>query len=562
MPGRRRPTYLRPMAESTINVPVLIVGAGPVGLSAALALSHAGVASLVVERRLTISPQPRARFVNARTMEIFRRLGVENEIRAAAIPDGIAGDVVWAPSLSAPEVRRVAIETFGPASGEPLSPAPGVCTSQDLLDPILHRAVLASGHGEVRFGSRVAKLEQTADGVLATCEEDAGKAHTKVRAAYVIGADGAHSTVREFAGIAMQGPAVLGNTINIHFRADLSLALRGRSINMAMILNPAQPGLLLNIDGDRTWTAQAIFMPAAGQRPEDFTVERCVQVVRTQVGLADLEVEILGIAPWSSAARVAERFSAGTVFLAGDSAQEMPPAGGFGMNTGIQEADNLAWKLAAGLAGQAGPGLLATYDVERRPVADWVTQQAFENLKSVGRSEAIDGGAPQVRLGRPEFFRERGMVFGAAYQSSAVVADGTDLPAVANPVTDYLPSARPGARAPHVWIEVEGRRTSTLDLFGRGFTLLIAGVDTPLKAAMNSGVGVLPVTVVECDDPRLAAAYGLEPGGAVLVRPDGYVGWRSAATPTAAGVVAALESILDQQGRHKASGVRTLTTVP
>jgi putative polyketide hydroxylase len=538
-----------------IDVPVLIVGAGPVGLTLALALERLGIRSLIVEQHHKVSPHPRARFVNARTMEIFRQLGIEPAVRAQAIPDGLASTVIWAPTLSAPEIRQVEIETLGPHSGEPFSPAPGLCTSQDLLDSVLHQAVLAGGRSEVRFGCRLVGLEQDRSGVKATCLDDGGSSST-VRAQYLVGGDGSRSTVRDLCGIAMQGPAALGHTINIHFRADLTPHLHGRPVNLAMIMNPAQPGLLLNIDGRQTWTAQAIFSPAAGQSPEEFDEDRCRMVVRAQVGDSDLDVQILGIAPWTSAARVAERFADGRVYLVGDSAQEMPPAGGFGMNVGIQEAHNLAWKLAAVVGGWARPNLLNTYGEERQPLGRWITEQALLNLQSVGRVESPDGSPQQVRLGRPEFFRERGMVFGAAYTSAAVIPDGTERPLVANAVTDYVPSATPGCRAPHVWIDLDGKRTSTLDLMGDGFVLIDTGSDPSESSRVEqiAADGRVPFRTAVCSDPALAQAYGLAPGGMALIRPDGHVGWRTAhGAASSAEILAALDSLLSRSDLESAA---------
>ena len=537
------------MPDDTLEVPVLIVGAGPVGLTMALVLSRFGIRSLIVERHHRISPHPRARFINARSMEIFRELGVESAVRALAVPEELASTVIWAPSLSAPEVRQVVIETLGSSSGEPFSPSPGVCTSQDLLDPVLVKELAAAGHSEVRFGCSLTGIAEDGAGVTAECVGQDG-AVTKIRAGYLVGADGPNSTVREVCGIAMQGPAALGHTINIHFRADLRAALRGRPVNLAMILNPAHPGLLLNIDGGQRWTAQAIFQPAAGQSAEDFDEDRCRQVVRAQVGIADLEVSILGVAPWASAARVADRLSEGRAFLVGDAAQEMPPAGGFGMNTGIQEAHNLGWKLAGVVRGWAHSDLLATYDLERLPLARWITEQALLNLRSVGRAENPAGGPPQVKLGRPEFFRELGMVFGAAYESSAVIPDGSEAPRVENPVTDYVSSARPGCRAPHLWVEVDGKRVSTLDLAGAGFALVEATTDNSRAGALEavaSRTGA-PVRAVACADTALATAYGLAAGGMVLIRPDGHIGWRAPAGAAGDEITKAVATILSREG--------------
>ncbi|MHB8630830.1 MAG: FAD-dependent monooxygenase [Candidatus Limnocylindria bacterium] len=488
---------------------------------------------MAIERHRAVSPVPRARFVNSRTMEIFRALGVEAAVRALAVAEEKVSLVIWAPSVTAEEVRRVTIETLGGPSGEPLSPAPGLTTSQDVLDPVLLRAVQESGNCEVRFDCRLSAIEQHDDEVFATyVEEKTGKV-VSLRSRYVVAADGARSTARELLGVPMEGPANLGHTVNIHFKADLSLALRGRGVNLAFILNPKEPGLLLNIDGERSWTAQALYSPAAGQRPEDYTEDRCRAVVRTQVGDPELAVEIIGTAPFAMAARVAARFAQGRVFLVGDAAHEMPPAGGFGMNTGVQAAHNLGWKLAAVLGGWAGEGLLRTYEEERRPVARWITDQALRNLASVGR--AADGRAtserPAIPLGRGEFFRERGMVWGAMYRGSAVVPDGSEPPTVENPVTDYVPCATPGCRAPHIWLDRSEGRRSTLDLWGPHFTLLTnAGGSAWISAVERiERTASLPLRAVECGDPAWADAYGVGPAGAVLVRPDGYVAWRSAA---------------------------------
>jgi putative polyketide hydroxylase len=324
----------------------------------------------------------------------------------------------------------------------------------------------------------------------------------------------------------MTGSSALGHQVNITFRADLRRALRGRPVNLAMILNPAERGLLLNIDGECTWTTQAIYAPEAGQAPDDYTDQRCVQVIRTHVGDPELEVQILRRAAWVSAARVAERFREGRVFLAGDAAHEMPPAGGFGMNTGFGDAHNLAWKLGAVLHGWGGADLLDSYDAERRPVAVWITEQTLRNLASVGRV----AGQETARLGRPEFFRELGLVFGTRYESTAVMPTSGDPPAPENPVTDYIPSGFPGCRAPHVWLDLDQNRVSTLDLLGPWFTALVSGNDDV------ADVGGVPLRTVHTGSAALYAAYGLGPGECALVRPDGHVAWRGPTQRAGAGL--------------------------
>lgn len=510
---------------------VLVIGAGPVGLTLALALARCGVKTTVIDRSIQISEHARARFINARGMEILHWVDadVESAVRAAAIPHDQASIVIWAPSLTGPEVQRVEIETLGPKSGEPLSPSPGVTTSQDRLDPILREAVRRSPVVDLRLGLNLVGIQQDASGVNARCVDDEGH-EIRLRTRYAVGADGARSTVRRQLGIEMLGSAALGHQINITFQADLQRALRGRPVNLAMILNPSERGLLLNIDAEGTWTTQAIYSPEAGQGPEAYTDERCVQVIRTHVGDPDLEVRLVRSAPWVSAARVAERFSQGRLFLVGDAAHEMPPAGGFGMNTGFGDAHNLAWKLAAVLQGWGGVDLLDTYDAERRPVATWITDQTLRNLASVGRV----AGQEKATLGRPEFFRELGMVFGARYESTAVVPDAGEPPTPTNPVTEYVPSGFPGCRAPHVWLDVDGQRRSTLDLFGPWFTALVADENGP------PDVGAVPMRTLHTVSERLLDLYKLRRGDCALVRPDGYVAWRGPTQHAGSGLASIL----------------------
>jgi hypothetical protein len=244
------------------------------------------------------------------------------------------------------------------------------------------------------------------------------------------------------------------------------------------------------------------------------------------------------------------------VFLAGDAAHHMPPTGGFGMNTGIQDVHNLAWKLAAVLGGWAGPPLLDTYDQERRPVGRAITEQALMNSASMGRLEA-DGRSSTGAFARPEFLNEQGMIFGAAYDSDAVVPDGTALPPLANPVTDYVPVARPGSRAPHMWLERDGGRLSTLDLYGQGWTLVAGPAGEPWIGAAGRVAAALGVRIDahavapagRLGDPegQWAKTHEVDEDGAVLVRPDGHVGWRSRSRGAAgeeAGLRGALHAIL------------------
>jgi hypothetical protein len=306
-------------------------------------------------------------------------------------------------------------------------------------------------------------------------------------------------------------------------------------------------GTFLTINGIDRWGFLVNSLAAYGYKASDFTPERSAEFVRTAAGVPDLDVKILGVVPWTASARVAERYRTGRIFLAGDAAHEMPPTGGFGMNTGVQDVHNLAWKLACVLRGAAGPRLLDTYHDERQPLGQTTTQQSLNNAISMGRLNRAAGTAGA----RPEYLNEQGMIFGAQYESSAVVPDGTAAPPVANPITDYVPSARPGGRAPHVWLERDGQRLSTIDLVGNGFVLLTSPAGTAWReAAERLGVRTLSIGDGELADPdgQWLETYGLDETGVALVRPDGYVGWRSRAMPAspAASLGEAMAGILGQ----------------
>ncbi len=430
------------------------------------------------------------------------------------------------------------MDTLIPDLSEGVSPTFGCTTSQEVLEPVLLRCSRQFNLGQVRFSSELTTFIQDGFGISATLLDREQGEQTQVRAQYLIGADGAHSRVREVLGIPMVGPGEMDHTMNILFQTDLSCRVADRSINLAFIQHPDAPGILLPIDGVHRWVFQAFYSPAAGQRAEDFMPERCMTLVRTAVGVPDLPVKVLRAAPWSSAARVAARFRQGRVFLAGDAAHQMPPAGGFGMNTGMQDVQNLAWKLAAVLGGWAGPALLETYEREREPVDRWTTEQTLRNLTSIRR---VGTGATEkdtsMHEGRQELFHEQGLIFGAAYESATVLPDGTAPPEVTNPVTDYAPTAHPGCRAPHIWLERAGQRLSTLDLFGTSFVLLAGRTGTAWcqAAAKVAHARRLPVHAFTVGaqgglvDPggSWATTYGVEQDGAVLVRPDGHVAWRA-----------------------------------
>lgn len=540
-PGRR--------ALKAIDVPILICGGGPVGLSAAVLLARLGVPSLLVERHPSTTDHPKARGFSARTMEVFRPWGIDASLRAEALPPS-AVRFIWVESLSGREIGRV--EPPRRAVPAPHSPTYGCMAAQDALEAELRRHAETYPNMSLRFSTELVAFEQDPDGVTVTLSDRrSGEVHT-VRAAYLIAADGASSRVREALAIPMLGPGEMAHNINIHFRAELGLWVRDRPA--AVYISSRGHGALSWAHGTDRWLNVRPYQPANGERPEDFTPERCREMVRQAVGVPDLPVEVINLAVWTLTAQVAERFQNGRVFLAGDAAHRFPPTGGFGANTGIQDAHNLAWKLAAVLHGWAGPKLLETYHEERRPVAQANTDFSVTNLRRwAAATQAIlsgDGGAVAAALKEQvKHLDSQGQGLGFWYASGAVVPDGTPPPPADS--QEYVPVARPGSRAPHVWLRsgtglercaIAARTrhgtggsafTSTLDFF----TLFTGAAgnhwrDAGRRAANEfqipfEAIGIGRGADFEDIEDNWAELYGLDAEGGVLVRPDGHVAWRS-----------------------------------
>lgn len=521
------------------------------GLCASIMLSYNGVSSLLVERHSGTSPYPKARALNSRTMEIFRQLGIETDVRRISLPPEDSGYAVWMKTLAdGRELSRKKMIAVGPdESYNSLTPTPGCTSSQDILEPLLLRAAQskfsASSNSQISFDTELVDLEQNFDGVSVVVTNHKTMEKKIINAKYVIAADGASSRVRDILGIRMVGADIPGFTINILFRADISRYIEGRSINMCIIRNQEAPearGVLAKLPVRDLWYFQASAGLALGHPSpikEGYSPERCKEIIRKVVGEDDIDLEVIRAVPWSTSAKYAERFAAGRVFLAGDAAHLMPVTGGFAMNTGIQEVHNLTWKIAMSVNGFAGTDLLASYSAEREPTGRWTVEEVFNNFKSLRLEEqqAQKNVPPASRLGvRPEYFNELGLIFGASYESTAVVPDGSREVQTLNRVTDYTPTARPGHRVPHLWfIKNDWSRVSTTDLIGP-FMLLLCGDEgvhwldaateiadrLPVKAHMVGHRGDLYMS----DNSSWPDAFGINLDGALLVRPDGYVAWR------------------------------------
>jgi putative polyketide hydroxylase len=547
IPGRIRPTsanttrWRRVMneradqAEHTIHkVPVLIVGGSLVGLSTSLFLGRLGVRHTLVERHSGTSIHPRGRGNNVRTMELFRVAGVEPAIHEAAAT--LAGNhgILQTPTLVG-DAGEWLFRQIDPGGGlARFSPSSWCLCSQNDLEPVLldHAARLG---GDLRFSTELLSFDVDPTGVTAVVKSRETGEHTTIRSDYLVAADGPRSPVREQLGIGQSGPGDLFHNISMTFRSrGLAEVVGDRHFIVCYLTNPDADGALLPVDNREEWVFHAPWHPEHGETLEDFTDERCIAHIRRAVGVPDLDVQITGRAPWHAAQRVAQAYRSERVFLAGDSAHEMSPTGAFGSNTGIQDAHNLAWKLAAVLEGWAGDGLLDTYDLERRPVAEATSARAA--ARSVEHSHPGyspppgTGGAPQRGI--------LNVTLGYRYPCGAVVDADPATPVVPDHLTL---TGEPGSRAPHLWVRHQGERISTLDLYERSLVLLSdADESMGWHEAANRVADELSVPLVSYrvgsgadaelvpeDGADWAELHGTTRGGAALVRPDGFVAWRS-----------------------------------
>ncbi|MFG2952472.1 FAD-dependent oxidoreductase [Streptomyces sp. NPDC048291] len=517
------------------QVPVLVVGGSLVGLSMSLFLGRLGVRHMLVERHSGTSIHPRGRGNNVRTMELFRRAGIEPDIKAAASLLADNHGILQTPTLVG-DAGDWLFKEIDPGGGlARFSPTGWCLCSQNDLEPVLRRAA-ESLTGDLRYFHELESFEQDPEGVTAYVRDrDSDRMYT-VRADYLVAADGPRSPVRGRLGIGQTGPGDLFANVSITFRSKLLQNTVGdRRFICCYLTDPEADGALLPVDNKERWVFHAPWHPERGETLDEFTEERLTRHIRRSVGVPDLDVEITGRASWRAAERVAERYADRRVFLAGDSAHEMSPTGAFGSNTGIQDAHNLAWKLAAVLDGWAGPGLLESYDAERRPVA--IATSARASARSVEHSHP--GFAPAPGVGADRRGGILNIVLGYRYPKGAVLGTDPDQPLVPNGMNL---TGQPGSRAPHLWLRREGERVSTLDLYERSLVLLSdaesAGgaawhaaarriADTERLRLDTYRIGAAGDLVYDAEDGDWAAAHGTTAEGAVLVRPDGYVAWRS-----------------------------------
>ncbi len=514
--------------------PVLIVGAGAAGLATSALLAKYGVRSLLVEKRPKIFIYPKARNLSFRSLEILRGLGLGDEVHAVA--DRVS-DMVVKPTLnSAEEKLAIDIEAFF-AGLDQLSPEPTVqYCPQSSLEPMLLADTRRRG-SEVRYGTELCSFEQDDSGVTVVLRDLQSAESETVRADYLIAADGVHSRIRESLGVTTSGYGALPIfVVFIYFRAPWRKFVPHLSDGDGVqVKNPDVDGIFLVAKDDLGMFITTYF-PGEGETAAQFTPQYCGEVLTKAVG-EQIDLEVIEAAAWQPYEQVADQFQCGRVFLVGDCGHTMPPFKAGGANTAIQSAHNLAWKLAAVLKGWAGAALLASYHAERHPVGRFAARQSLTG-PTVGLLRLQEQGPGLPPEEEASMFS---LLVGYQYRSAAVVSG---QPAAADPddvsLVDEL-RGQPGTRLPHVWVQQGGRRVSTLDVVGHGFTLLTGDGDSSwADAAASVSVDLrVPITVhhigsagdVRDVDDSWAQATGLSPDGALLVRPDDFVGWRADRLP-------------------------------
>ena len=500
---------------------VLIVGGSLVGLSAAAFLGHHGISAYVVEKHTGTSIHPRAGYFHVGTMEAYRRIGLEPELLELSHRQfGPDGGINLVESLAGEELAL-----FVPsinAGIEPYSPCKRFFMTQQSLEPLLHKRAAELG-ADLHYRSELIDFAQDADGVTVHVRDVGSGEIREIRAKYMIAADGNRSPVRQQLGIGMTGPGWLSDSITIYFKADCTQWLEERPMGVIYVLNADQRGFFrFEAGGKRGFlvvnTLGDLSLPGAKDVAGDISPDRCIALVRSAIGVPDIPVEIEDVAIWKAEAICADAYRKGRVFIAGDAAHVVPPTGGFGGNTGVQDAANLAWKMAMVLRGEAGEALLDSYEAERRPVGLLTVGQAYTRYMRRVTPEEVTDDTPPLR-------DEMTMELGQFYPSGAVVGGRTDdQPACLHP--DETRGA-PGSRVPYAWLT---ETVSTVDCANDGFAIL-HGPDGGAwaEAGADLATWALPHEALH--------RFGTGPAGALLVRPDGFVAARATDDANAAEVL-------------------------
>ncbi|MEU6415006.1 FAD-dependent monooxygenase [Microbispora sp. NPDC046933] len=586
--------------------PVVVVGGGPVGLTTSILLSRLGVRHAVFERHPGTSVHPKAVGLNQRTIEILRAAGLAKDIEAAAAPPHTVGRTAWYTSFGGPTPlhgRRIAVRDawgVGVYADEyaQASPARYTVLPQIRLEPILRAHAESSPLADVVFGACVTEVAAGRDDVTVTVEHADGTTR-RVRADYLVAADGGR-TVADRLGIRMIGPTNLVDMVSAHFGADLSGYLPDDGCLINWFVNPdfggsIGSGYLYHLG---PWSPEGVseeWVFACGfhaDDPERFDEEGMRGRIIRSLGLPDLDISLRSISHWYLQAVVAERFREGRCFLVGDAAHRIPPWGALGLNTGIQDAHNLVWKIAAALRDSSLKGLLDSYETERRPVAVAVAETSLHNFRNHGGvvdvalglspdtapeegwaaletlwSDGPEGDAKRAAVAEAmrlldKEFHAHGAENGFAYQAGALVPEGGSV-SVPEDMLVYRPTSAPGHHVPHTWLATPAGRASTLDLAAPGrFALVVderadawrtalAGLDHPLARLVDvAEVGTSPGKAYHDTEGRWERLREVGGDGALLVRPDTVVAWRHAGLPREprAALREALDTIAESAG--------------
>jgi 2-polyprenyl-6-methoxyphenol hydroxylase-like FAD-dependent oxidoreductase len=521
------------------HVPVLIAGAGPVGLSLAIELAYRGIRCLIVEQTDGSVDFPTTNLANTRTCEHLRRWGIADRMRfESGYPTDYPRNYLFVTRMTGYEIARFDHPANGdPASRSPFSPEGRLWISKPYFDPVLHKHVKTLPTVEVRYETSLESFRQDSDEVVADIVDKKTGHHESIEADYLVGCDGGKSNIRRALGIPFQGVFSQGMNVAVLFRSPFLKSISYGPAVMYQIINAHINGTVAAVDGKELWR-----LNIRNVNQEQIDALNAPEKLRHALG-QNIPFSLLDVRPWTGHCVVAEKYQEGRVFLAGDAAHLNWPTGGFGMNTGVGDAVDIGWKLTAMLKGWGGAHLLDSYTAERKPIAMINVNEAAEMRANYDNQtpfspkieENSDEGHQLRDKARAAIIRTRGKEFqhdsagielGYRYENSPIcISDGTTPPALDHGL--YVPSTWPGVRAPHVWLN-DGR--STLDLFGKGFTFLhLSGkatdTNTITQAANNVG---LPLEVAALDDPKVCEVYERS---FVLVRPDGHVAWRGDALP-------------------------------
>jgi 2,4-dichlorophenol 6-monooxygenase len=581
---------------NVVHTDVLIVGSGPAGSSAALFLSSLGVPNIMITKYRWTANTPRAHITNQRTMEIFRDLGIEEQVLADAVPHGMIGDTVFCTSIAGEEIGRILSWGTHPARHadyELASPSLNCDIPQTLLEPILVKNATMRGT-QTQFSTEYLSHRQDEDGVsVRVLNRLTGHEYT-IRAKYLIGADGARSKVAADIALPYEGQMDIAGSMNITFKADIAELVGHRPSVLYWVVQPGSniggigAGLVRMV---RPWNEWLIVWGFdINDEPPTVTDESAAQIVRNLVGVPDLDVEITGTSLWGNNEQYATRLQAGRVFCAGDAVHKHPPSNGLGSNTSIQDSYNLAWKLAAVLKGKAGQELLDTYTVERAPVAKQIVTRANKSGREFGqlfealgidktgtaeemhaliesrKDNTAEGAAKRAAIQaameiKNYEFNAHGVELGQHYDSSAIVGDGTSRPEpTRDPELYYEASTHPGGRLPHAWVGDNMHKHSTHDLAPYGQFTVFTGINgedwSAAAQKVSDRLGVMVGSVVIGPGQDVTDLYfdwaklrGVAEDGAVLVRPDKHIGWRANRLPDdpEGALYAAVSTILNRE---------------